>query len=144
MKKILLVLSFASLLLAKDYGYYISIDEKGKQTAKWQIYEENNELFGKIVKLYGYPDDEPCKKCKSKYENFTYVEDAKNMKLIGAPLLYKLKKEDEYNYKGGYIIDPESGKLYKANATFDGDKLILRGYIGFSLIGRNQTWVKEK
>ncbi|WP_267524893.1 DUF2147 domain-containing protein [Campylobacter sp. MG1] len=144
MKKIFLCLGLLGSLLAKDYGNYISIDENGKKTARWHIYEENNELFGKVVKLFEYGDDEPCKKCKKTYDNFDYIKDARNMKIVGAPLLYKLKKIDDNNYKDGYVIDPDNGKLYKANAKFDGDKFILRGFIGFSLIGRSQTWIKEK
>lgn len=144
MKKLLLILSFIGILFAKDYGYYISVDEKGKQTARWHIYEENNELFGKVVKLFEYPDSEICNACEKTYPFFTHAKDASKMKIVGAPLLYKLKKEGANTYKSGYIIDPESGKLYRANATFKDDKLILRGYIGFSLIGRSQTWIKEK
>lgn len=144
MKKIFLCLGLLGSLLAKDYGYYISIDENGKKTARWHIYEENNELFGKVVKLFEYGDDELCKSCEKTYDNFTYAEDARKMKIVGAPLLYKLKKDGENSYKSGYVIDPESGKLYRANATFKDNKLILRGYVGFSLIGRSQTWIKEK
>lgn len=144
MKKIFLCLGLASCIIAKDYGYYISVDESGKKTARWHIYEENNELYGKIVKMFEYSDDEICDVCEKTYPFFTYSSDVSKMKIIGAPILYKLKKENENTYKSGYIIDPETGKLYRANATFKDDKLILRGYIGFSLIGRSQTWIKEK
>jgi uncharacterized protein (DUF2147 family) len=53
------------------------------------------------------------------------------------------KDDDEYN--GGKITDPESGKIYKSYIRLSSkDKLEVRGYIGFSLIGRSQTWIRVK
>lgn len=42
---------------------------------------------------------------------------------------------------GGHIYDPLSGKTYKATLKLSSpDTLALRGYIGFSMIGRTETW----
>ncbi|MBZ7986539.1 DUF2147 domain-containing protein [Campylobacter canadensis] len=152
MKKILLFLSFIVFTYANDFlpqnakliGEYNSVDEDNKITGTWIIYEENNLLYGKMTKVAGYSDDKICDKCKKSYEEFDYSNDASKMKLVGAPLLYKLKKVSDTEYKNGFIIDPKSGKNYKANAKIIGDKLELRGYIGFSLLGRTQTWIKVK
>ena len=44
---------------------------------------------------------------------------------------------------GGTVIDPENGKEYKGKITAVGkDKLNMRGFIGISLLGRTQTWVR--
>ncbi len=51
-------------------------------------------------------------------------------------------KKDGNEFTGGSIIDPKNGKAYKCTVTRSGDKLNVRGYIGFSLIGRTQTWHK--
>jgi uncharacterized protein (DUF2147 family) len=41
------------------------------------------------------------------------------------------------------VVDPENGKEYKGKITAVGnDKLNMRGFIGISLIGRTQTWVR--
>ena len=41
----------------------------------------------------------------------------------------------------GHVYDPMSGKTYKATLKLDNpDTLKLRGYIGFSAIGRTETW----
>ena len=47
-------------------------------------------------------------------------------------------------WSGGTIVDPESGKVYSCSLTvIDGGKrLSVRGYIGVSMFGRSQTWVK--
>ena len=41
---------------------------------------------------------------------------------------------------GGRLYDPESGKTYKGNISLDGNRLKLRGYIGFAVFGRTETW----
>lgn len=42
---------------------------------------------------------------------------------------------------GGHIYDPLSGKTYKATLKLAApDTLNLHGYIGFSFIGRTETW----
>ena len=48
-------------------------------------------------------------------------------------------------FDGGKITDPKNGKTYNCKISFDGNnKLIVRGYIGISLFGRSQTWVRDK
>ena len=47
-------------------------------------------------------------------------------------------------WKSGRIYDPNSGKTYKCRLTLvDEDTLELRGYIGFSLLGRTETWTRQ-
>ncbi len=55
-----------------------------------------------------------------------------------------LKKDgDEYN--GGAITDPESGNVYKCYLELvENNKLKVRGYIGFSLLGRTQYWLRKQ
>jgi len=55
-----------------------------------------------------------------------------------------LKKDgDEYN--SGKILDPKNGKIYKCFITLESkDKLKVRGYIGFALLGRTQYWYRVK
>lgn len=45
--------------------------------------------------------------------------------------------------KNGKIYDPESGKTYSATMQTSGDQLNLRGFIGFSLLGRTETWQRS-
>jgi uncharacterized protein (DUF2147 family) len=48
-------------------------------------------------------------------------------------------------YKEGFIYNPENGKDYHANLTLDGaDKLKVRGYIGVSLFGETEVWIRYK
>ena len=46
----------------------------------------------------------------------------------------------------GTIYDPKTGKTYKCFMWFDKDpnKLSVKGYIGFSIIGREVVWTRDK
>jgi uncharacterized protein (DUF2147 family) len=48
------------------------------------------------------------------------------------------------SWQNGHILDPDSGDIYHAEMTVidGGKKLDVRGYIGISLFGRTQTWIR--
>lgn len=49
---------------------------------------------------------------------------------------------DSTHWKGK-VYDPRNGKTYAAKLSLDGpDKLNLRGYVGFSLLGRTAHWTR--
>jgi uncharacterized protein (DUF2147 family) len=53
-------------------------------------------------------------------------------------------KASDGEYGGGDILDPESGSVYRCKMHVeDGNRLVLRGYIGISLLGRTQTWQRQ-
>lgn len=54
-------------------------------------------------------------------------------------------KEDK-EWVDGRIYDPKEGKTYKCLMWFeeDANKLHVKGYIGFSMIGKEVIWTKEK
>ena len=54
------------------------------------------------------------------------------------------KQGDEY--QDGEILDPETGKVYRVKMKIEdeGKKLLVRGFIGFSLLGRTQIWLREE
>jgi len=107
-----------------------------------QITRQGKRYNGRIVwlekPLYG-PDEERPGKPKVDLNN-------SDPKLRERPILgLELVKSFVYNGKGkwkkGTIYDPNKGKTYKCKAWLaDADTLKLRGYIGFSLLGRNATW----
>ena len=53
---------------------------------------------------------------------------------------------DEDEWEDGRVYDPKNGKDYKCYMEFpdegDKDNLKVRGYIGFSLIGRTTYWTR--
>ena len=38
------------------------------------------------------------------------------------------------------MIDPKTGKIYRVKITERGNRLLVRGYVGISLLGSTQTW----
>ena len=112
-------------------------DETGKAKSYVEIYEKDGVFYGKIMKLIVKEGEDPnplCDKCKGRF---------KNKPVVGMVILWGLKKDGD-EYSGGKIMDPKNGKIYKCliKVTDGGKKLKVRGYIGFSLIGRNQYWHK--
>jgi uncharacterized protein (DUF2147 family) len=48
-------------------------------------------------------------------------------------------------YGGGDILDPDTGSVYRCKFRLDkdGTVLVVRGFIGISLLGRTQTWQRQ-
>ncbi|MCE9670503.1 DUF2147 domain-containing protein [Myxococcus stipitatus] len=119
-------------------GRWTTIDDETKKPKSViVIYEENGKLFGKIEKLFRDPkeDQNPvCDKCEGSL---------KGQPIIGMTILQNLKKDDD-EWTGGSILDPANGKTYKCKIALEdgGKKLKVRGYIGMSLLGRTQHWVR--
>ncbi|VUD64965.1 hypothetical protein TDB9533_03445 [Thalassocella blandensis] len=119
-------------------GQWVTIDDDGE--TKKSIVEltiSNGELSGKIIKLLNPDPDKPktCEECKGAN---------KDKPIEGLVFLQGMTFEDG-EWSGGKILDPASGKEYKCNMSLidDGKRLKVRGFIGFSLIGRTQYWHKH-
>tara|TARA_B110000037_G_scaffold35421_1_gene43058 strand:- start:15 stop:215 length:201 start_codon:yes stop_codon:yes gene_type:complete len=53
--------------------------------------------------------------------------------------------EGESKYTGGKVYDPENRKTHKCKMTLiDDNNLDVRGYLGFSFIGRTGNWTCNK
>jgi uncharacterized protein (DUF2147 family) len=120
-------------------GAWRTIDDKtGKQRSVIRISESAGVLEGKVEEIFAQPGDDPkhlCKACEG---------ERKGKPVIGMTILWGLKKEGN-GYTGGEILDPDSGAIYRAKAKLldGGNKLEVRGYIGVSLFGRSQTWIRQ-
>jgi len=119
------------------FGTWKTIDDStGEARSIVEIYQEDGKVYGKIVELINPKEPNPiCDKCSG--------ED-KDQPVIGLKFIKGLEKDgDEYN--SGKILDPENGKLYKCYITLEEeDKLKVRGYVGFSLLGRTQYWYRAE
>lgn len=139
MKKIIfsfVALMFATLSYAQIEGKWKTIDdETGQAKSIVEITKKSDgKYYGKVVQLLIKPEHATCIDCK---------DDRKNKPILGMEVIRGMKKEGG-EFTGGTITDPKSGKTYKCNITREGDKLDVRGYIGFSFVGRSQTWYQVK
>lgn len=126
-----------ALSLANEYvGQWYTVDEEThKKESLVTIWEEGDQLKGKIVEILDPASrNAVCEKCKG---------DKKDQKIVGLTFLWGMKK-DGSQYDNGKVLDPKSGKVYSGSMKLidGGKKLKLRGYVGFSLLGRTQVWVK--
>jgi len=134
----------------KVEGFWKSIDETGKVTAAWNIYQKDGVLFGKIVTVPGQSDAKIADACLPSYKGFPVPGEVNKMTVVNTPFIYGLKMKSEGVWQGGNIIDPKEGKLYQCKITFraaDGkkyknDMLEMRGEIGLG-IGRSQLWERS-
>ena len=120
-------------------GLWKNIDDvSGKSRALIRITEANGTLEGTVEKVFPGPSEDQNPKCGE-------CEGAlKNAPIVGLEILSGLKKDGD-GYAGGQILDPENGKVYSSSMQLidGGRKLSVRGYIGISLLGRSQTWIRQ-
>jgi uncharacterized protein (DUF2147 family) len=65
--------------------------------------------------------------------------------LLGLTIMDGFTYAGEGKWKNGRIYDPNSGKTYKCKVTLVNENTLeLRGYIGFSLLGRTETWTRRE
>lgn len=111
-----------------------------EKNAKIEIYKaKDGRYYGKVVWL-----KVPTVDGKPKTDIHNSDEKKRNQPIIGLVILKGIKKVGNNDYEDGTVYDPKNGSTYKCKMSFDGDKLNLRGYIGFSWIGRTTTWTKAE
>ncbi len=67
----------------------------------------------------------------------------RGLTLRGQIIMRGLKYTGDGEWSGGTIYDPKSGSTYRCKLELRGDgTLKVRGYIGFSLIGKTQIWTR--
>lgn len=119
-------------------GKWKSIDdETGKPKSIIEITKDSDEkLTGKIVQLFREPTEDQNPKCDK------CTGDKKDQPILNMQIMDGFKKKADDKWVDGKILDPKKGKVYscKLTLTEGGKKLEVRGFIGFSLLGRTQVW----
>lgn len=118
------------------FGKWKSVDEEtGEPRSVVDIYEKDGKVYGKIIKLFRDPDQDPDPICDDCPED----DPRHNEKIIGMEIIKSLEKEGN-EYVDGTVLDPEKGKIYDCKIWLEEGKLKIRGYWG--PFYRTQTWVK--
>jgi uncharacterized protein (DUF2147 family) len=134
---ILLFCFFATTLIHSQsvIGKWKTIDdETGDAKSIVEVYSKSGKIYAKVIEILDLEHkNSVCIKCSG--------ED-KNKSILGLTVIKGLTK-DGSEYNSGEILDPKNGKLYKCALSLESkDKLKIRGYIGFSLLGRTQYWYR--
>jgi uncharacterized protein (DUF2147 family) len=108
-------------------------DEDGEPKSHVEIYEQGGKLHGRVLTLL--PQGRLCEDCAGQYNNSD---------LRGVVVLRDMEPNGE-EWSGGSITDPKNGRTYRAKMSLDGpNRLRVRGFVGFSLLGRTQVWERVR
>ena len=119
-------------------GRWITFDhELNQKRAVIQIVRTGTRVTGRIVEFFAKPDEDSdpiCEKC----EGSDYGHPVR-----GLTILEMVVEKDGHSFRGT-IFDPEEGRTYRCVATLqpDGRQLRLRGFVGFEVFGRTETWFR--
>lgn len=108
-------------------------DNTGKARSVVEIFERNDKIYGKIIKLYLAPSEDAdpvCDECDEQDSRY-------GKKIIGMEILKDMKKNGT-EYADGNILDPETGKVYRCRLWLEKGDLMIRGYWG--PFYRTQVW----
>jgi uncharacterized protein (DUF2147 family) len=118
------------------------LTEGGK--AQVRIERSGDRYQGAIVWLKEplYPaDDDQGMAGRPKVDRENGEAAKRGQPIIGLRIVAGFRFDGE-EWRDGTIYDPENGKTYKCRMWFDGETLRVRGFIGFSLLGRSQDWTR--
>lgn len=108
--------------------------------AQIYIYSNDGKYFGKIawMKTPNHPDGKP-RLDKNNPDN-----GLSKSSLLGLIILKDFVFSNDV-WQGGSIYDPKIGKTYSCKISLqDSDKINVRGFVGFSILGRTEIWTRIK
>lgn len=117
------------------FGKWKTFDEEtGNEKSIVEIFKKDGKAYAKILQLLEKgKENNLCENCSGSKKD----QPIKGMEIING------LTEDDDEWNDAKILDPKTGKEYKCYITLEEDnKLKVRGYLGFSLIGRTQYWVR--
>lgn len=104
-----------------------------------EIFKKGGQYFGKIVWLREPTNEDGSKKVDENNPD----SKLQSRPIMGMELLSDFSYDaDDSEWGDGEIYDPESGKTYSCVMKLANDKLDVRGFVGFSWIGRTTTWTR--
>lgn len=106
-----------------------------------QIYKSGNKYYGKVawLKRLNHADGRP------KVDENNPDPKLRNRPIVGLVVLRDFIYADDNEWDDGIIYEPQSGTDYSGILTLDdANTLTVRGYVGFSIFGKSQTWKRVK
>jgi uncharacterized protein (DUF2147 family) len=147
---VVIVLFVAVPLLAGDgdaiVGVWATEPEGGGGQAHIEIVAVAGEYSGKIVwldePLYT-AEDEDGDEGEPKVDKNNPDPALQSRPIMGLELMSGFQYDGKGTWKKGTIYDPDNGKTYKCKVRLgDNGELMVRGYIGISMLGRTSQWTR--
>jgi uncharacterized protein (DUF2147 family) len=133
------LMALPALAQMSPSGLWKTIDDKdGSAKSEIRISQTAGLFTGKVEKILD-PKAKPGELCVE------CTDDRKGQPMLGLEIIRGVRQvEGQTVWEGGTIVEPSTGKIYKMKMTpiEGGAKLEIRGFIGFSLLGRTQTWIR--
>ena len=136
-------------------GYWLKETEDPLKSAIIEIYPDDGGFDGRVLKLKhpAFVEGETSVTGdvvpealvgQIKTDVLNPVEVLRKRPIEGMKIIDDFKRDGDRQWKGATIYNPEDGKTYacKAELSRDGQTLEVRGFIGFALLGRSQTWTR--
>jgi len=111
--------------------------ESDEKDVRMEFFKDGDQYKAKL--LWGNKVVEADGKT-SKKDTKNPDQNLRSRDILGIVSLTGLKWDGKEEYADGKIYDPPSGKTYTCKAWLEKDKLHLRGYLGFSLLGKTVVW----
>ncbi len=128
----------ASAQTLSPLGVWTNTEKK----ATFEIYKCGDKLCGKIVTLT-VPNDPATGKPKT--DSMNPDPKLRNRPRLGLVFMQGFEYDDDNKWDDGKIYDPESGKTYSCYMKMNSaNSMEVKGYIGFSMIGKSQNWSRVK
>jgi len=147
MKKSIVFLTFIVLALqvysqsSSEADRILGVWQTGSGKGRIHITRYGDKFGGKLVWLRE-PDDASG---KPKLDEKNPDPEKRKLPKIGLNNLLGFNYAGSGKYENGTIYDPENGKTYKCVMQLENENTLnVRGYIGFTLIGRTDTWTRVK
>jgi uncharacterized protein (DUF2147 family) len=117
-------------------GIWLTAEKDGKI----KVYKKGNKYYGKIIWINESvgPDG------KTKLDVNNPDPNKRSRPIVGMNIVEGLEWDAEaQEWNEGEIYDPQSGSTYSVYAEMiNENRLFIKGYIGFSLLGRSTEWTR--
>jgi len=136
-----LLLGFTGIAAAQKLSP-LGLWTNSEKKATFEIYKCGDKFCGKIVSVTT-PNDPATGKPKVDKNNPD--PSLRTQPLLGLVFMRDFAYDSENKWDDGKIYDPENGKTYSCYMkVLNANTMEVKGYIGFSMIGRSQTWTRIK
>lgn len=127
---------FSSWVMASSLSgrWTVLHDHTSQKKAEVMLKESGGVLSGYFLEVLGAKGPlRDCAVCEGSLKNKPFYR---------MPLLWALTQQAPGVWSGGSMLDFETGRVYRVKLKQVGDKLYVRHYVGTSLLGHTQIWVR--